>query len=107
VSQGNKGAEHYIKERSQELRCDGGVINNLKTKTMYIIEFEPNVYAAKGKGDPARTLKLKNAIRFDKKEKAEKRLAEIVQEIRPLRKFKNPQVKWVDEVSGTLAQTEA
>ena len=25
MSQGNKGAEHYIKERSQELRCDGGV----------------------------------------------------------------------------------
>lgn len=69
-------------------------------RLMYIIEFEPNVFAAKGKGDPARTLKLQNAVRFDKKAKAEKRLAEIIEEIKHYRKFTNPQVRWVDELSG-------
>jgi hypothetical protein len=69
---------------------------------MYIIEFEKGVYSTKGKGDPARTLKLSNAQIFSDNMQARKILADILEEIKPYRKFPNAKVRWVDEVSGLL-----
>ena len=70
---------------------------------MYIIEFEEGVYSTKGKGDPARTLKIANAQRFSDNMRAIKILADILEEIKPYRKLPNAKVRWVDEVTGALA----
>jgi hypothetical protein len=70
---------------------------------MYIIEFEKGVYSTKGKGDPSRTLKLENAQRFSDNMRARKILADILEQIKPYRNFPNAKVRWVDEVSGALA----
>ena len=70
---------------------------------MYIIEFEKGVYYTKGKGDPSRTLKIENAQSFSDNMRARKILADILEEIKPWRKFPNARVRWRDEVSGVLA----
>ncbi len=70
---------------------------------MYIIEFEKGVYSTKGKGDPARTLKVENAQSFSDNVQAKIVLTDILEEIKPWRKFPNACIKWRDEVSGALA----
>jgi hypothetical protein len=65
---------------------------------MYIIEFEKEVYATKGNGDPARTLKIANAKRFSDKSTAK----EYLDAIKSYRKFPNAKIKWVDEVTGKI-----
>jgi len=67
---------------------------------MYIIEFEKGVYSTKGKGDPARTLKLENAQGFRDKVRAREVLADILNEIKPWRKFPNARVRRRNEVTG-------
>jgi len=69
---------------------------------MYIIEFEKGVYATKGNGDPSRTLKVENAQRFSDEISAKTKLDIIIERIKPYRKFSNPQIRWVDEISGIL-----
>ena len=71
---------------------------------MYIIEFEKGVYATKGSGDPARTLKVENAQRFSNKVAAKTKLGITLEKIKPYRKFSNPKVRWVDEVTGELTK---
>jgi hypothetical protein len=68
---------------------------------MYIIEFEEGVYATKGVGDPARTLKIENAVRYSDKTFAKKELTKTIKRVAKFRTFTNPQVRWVDEVSPT------
>ncbi len=65
---------------------------------MYIIEFEKGVYSTKGKGDPSRTLKAENAQVFNDNVEAKKVLADILEEIKPWRKFPNACIKWRNEV---------
>lgn len=69
---------------------------------MYIIQFEEGVYASRGKGDPARTLKIENAKRFSCELDANNTLSKIINEIKYFRRFTNPLIRWVDEVDLTL-----
>jgi len=69
---------------------------------MYIIEFEKGVYSNKGKGDPARTLKIENAQRFSDNAQAKEALTDILEEIKAWRKFPNACIRWLNEVSGAL-----
>ncbi|MDA3781027.1 MAG: hypothetical protein PF487_12520 [Bacteroidales bacterium] len=71
---------------------------------MYIIEFEKGVYATKGSGDPARTLKVENARTFSDNVEAKIILTDILEEIKTWRKFPNARIRWRDEVTGALAK---
>ena len=71
---------------------------------MYIIEFEKGVYSTKGKGDPARTLKVENAQCFSDNVEAKIALTDILEEIKTWRKFPNACIRWRDEVSGVLSK---
>lgn len=70
---------------------------------MFIIEFEDGVYATKGTGDPARTLRIKNAQRFSERGKAERKLTKIIEDVKSFRKLPKSKVRWVDEVTGKLS----
>jgi len=72
---------------------------------MYIIEFEKGVYSTKGKGDPARTLKVENAQSFSDNVQAKIVLTDILEEIKTWRKFPNACIRWRDEVSGALGNS--
>lgn len=73
---------------------------------MYVIEFEQGVYATSGEGDPARTLKLENALRFSIEREAEKFLSRTIKRVQSFRKFTNPKVLWVDEVCAVCGSNK-
>jgi hypothetical protein len=59
---------------------------------MYIIEYEPNCWAAPWEGDPPRTIVKENAKRFKSKAAAKRHMNRELKKCESWRKYKKPQV---------------